>query len=150
MTHLEALQAVPHFSHTLVADSGRDATSFDEHSLPGTSSDELPLNTGTISGGARAVGLALSRRGHRPTPLCIHPVLLRTETTRGRRATGAVRITIPVFIFLVAIGACIAELDGVSMSVFCRRGMPRCEKASEEISGPAHGVHGDGTNRPNS
>jgi len=125
VTHLEALQAVPHFSHAFVADSGRDATSLDEHSLPGTSSDELPLNTRTISVGARAVGLAFSRRGHRPAPLCVHPILLRTETTRGGRATGAVRITIPVFIFLVAIGASITELDGISMSVFCPRGVAR-------------------------
>jgi hypothetical protein len=127
VAHLEALQAVPHFSHTLIADSGRDAASFDEHGLPGTSPDELPLianTTGSISVGARAVALALSRRGHRTAPLCIHPVLFRPETTRGYR-TGAIRITVAVFIFLVAIGASVAKLEDISMSVFCGRGKPR-------------------------
>ena len=146
MTHLEALQTVPHFSHTFVADGGRYATSFDEHSVPGTSSDELPLNTRTISVGAGAVALAFSRRGYWSAPFCIHLILLRTETTRGRRTAAAVgiTITIPIFIFLVAIGASIAELKRISMSVFCRRSKARreqCKKGSKGISGL---VHGDG------
>lgn len=147
MTHLEALQTVPHFSHTFVADSGRYATSLDEHSLPGTSSDELPLNTRTISVGSRAVALAFSRRGYRSAPLCIHLVLLRTETTRGRRTAGAVGITIPIFIFLVAIGASIAELKRISMCqcfvVGAWQGGSDARKEAREISGL---VHGDGTN----
>jgi len=113
VTHLEALQTVPHFSHTLVTDSGRDPASFDEHSLPGTSPDELPLvahTIGDISVCARRVALAFSHRGHQSAPLCVHPVLFKPETTRRGRATGAVRIRIAVFIFLVAVGAGVAKL----------------------------------------
>jgi hypothetical protein len=86
VTHLEALQTVPHFTHTLVTDSGRDAASLDEHGLPGASSDELPLVAHTIGGmkvGARRVALAFRRRRHQGARLCIHPVLLRPDTTRG-------------------------------------------------------------------
>jgi len=138
VTHLEVLQTEPHFPHTLVADSSRDATSFDEHSLPGTSSDELPLIAhaiGGTSGGARAVALAFSRRGHQSAPLCIHPLLFRSETTRGGRNTGAVRITVAVLFFLVVIGASVAKLEGISMSVVCRRRRERCEREIHGLGG---------------
>lgn len=131
MTHLEALQTVPHFSHTLVTDSSGDAASLDEHSLPSTSSDELPLVAPTIGGmnvGASRVVLptllAFHSRGHRSGPLCVHPVLFKPETMRGRRMAGVVGIA-------VTIGASVAKLYGISESVFCRRSKPRAERCEQ-------------------
>jgi hypothetical protein len=59
--------------------------------------------------------------------------------TRRSRTTGAVGITVPIFIFLVAIDASIAELEDIYVSFGVDGAREKARKS------PGLG-HGDGTN----